>query len=1028
VDAVVATDAQHRLWALERLVGDRPVFHASVALRVRGDLETEALRRALHGLVAGHEALRTRLEHDGHRLVQAILPPSATRVELAEPGHRLEAWLAERARQPFADGAPLARVAVARLATDEHVVALVAHRAVIDEASLQLLLDELAERCARSRGDAGPAPRPRLHFPDFAHWQLEALSAARKEELLEHWRRRLQGVERLDLPTDRPRPRVRALAGDVVRRTLPTALWDRTTARAAALEASPLGLLLAAQAMALATFSGQDDFVVAVPVAGRSVPGAQGIVGSLSRPLPVRVQVGDRGSVGDLARRLHADLEEAEAHQDVPIELLVAELGQAIDPAWPPLAQTLLELREPLRVPAIPRVEAAVERLDTATTFFDLRLTLEPGADGLLAAVRYDAALFDAATAEAMLDGFEHALAQVVDRPELALAQAPRMPEAEAAALHGPLSGRDRAPVPGPPRAEHWLRRNAAEHPHGVALAGHGVAVTHAELAERAARLARGIDRAAGPGAIVAVLVPRGPEAVLAHLAVLTAGRAFLPLDPNYPAPRLQAMAQDAQPALVVTTAALADEARLLSSAPLLLLDAEGQDDDGVPPPGAAQEAAYVIYTSGSTGLPKGVLVEHRTLVAIAGAAAELLELGPADVVLQFAPQSFDAFVWELFSTLAAGARLWVAPGERILVGRDLADEIRAGAVTVVTAPPSVLGDLAALGIELPSLRLVVTAGEPCPPALVAAWTARGVRVINAYGPTEATICATAHRCDGTEATVPIGQPLPGVEVHVVDERLRPLPRHARGELLVGGAGVSAGYLRRPAETAARFLPDPWAVDRPGARLYRTGDVVRRRADGALEFLGRADRQLKLRGHRIEPGEIEHQLRTRAGVADAAVTVHVANLVERLVAFVVPEPGASLDPYALRAELVDRLPAYMLPHHVEIVDALPTTPAGKVDRALLRLAPLTQVARRREGVPADTAAGRLVQRAAAAVLGVEVDADDNLVDLGLDSLMAARVVARLRERGLDVPPRTIFEHVTVRGIERALAASPPAAA
>ncbi|MFJ9841392.1 non-ribosomal peptide synthase/polyketide synthase [Kitasatospora sp. NPDC101155] len=1006
--------AQQRLWFLEEFAPGGAEYVTALALRLRGALDTGALGAALTALTARHESLRTTFDSvDGHG-VQLVHPPGEVPLDLRDlselPEQERDSVLrgllaAERARPFDLRRGPLLRTGLVRLADDDHVLALTLHHIVTDGWSTAVLLTDLAHlyRAELDPGEPGPAPLP-VQYADYAHWQRAVVDPG--DGQLAYWAGQLAGVEPLRLPVDRPRPAVRTSNGATARMDLP-ADTARRLARVGRDRGATLFTTLVAAAQAyLARLSGDQDIVVGTVTSGRDRPETQDLVGFFVNTLVLRSRVEPRQPFIDLLGEVRRTVLDAFTHQDVPFERVVDELQPVRDTSRSPLFQVLVVLQNTPSVDLdLPGLAVTDVESESTQAAFDLVLEFaETDSGALHGLLTYNIDLFDPATAERMVGQLGTLLTALAQDPALPVGALPLAGADELAAELDRARGTFR-PVPEATLAE-LFERQAARTPDAPALLDGERELSYAEVDRAANRLAHQlIRRGVGPERLVALALPRGAAAVVAQLAVAKAGGAFLPVDPDYPAPRREFMTRDAG-----ATVLLDDPAGVWTA-----------DGPQTPPTDADRtrplspgHPAYVIYTSGSTGTPKGVLVTHRGLAAFAAAAAEQYAVGPGDRVLQFASPSFDACVLELCVSLLSGAAL-VTGEEGPLVGERLAEVLAGRRISHTLIPPAALATVDPETADaLPALRTLIVGAEACPADLVDTW-APGRRMVNSYGPTEATVVATwTGPLTPDTGTPAIGRPSGATRAYVLDTALRPVPPGVTGELYLAGPGLARGYLGRPGLTAGRFLADPYGA--PGERMYRTGDLARRGADGQLRFAGRADDQIKLRGFRIEPGEIESALRRSPLVRDAVVTVRAdAPGGGRLVAYVVPADPAQEAPSALelRAHLADSLPPHLVPSVFVPLARLPLTPNGKTDRrALPDPGPAQGAAGPYRAPGTDTE--RRIARIWADVLGIEeVGADDNFFLLGGDSILSMQVVSRLRRDGLHLATRDLFTHQTV---------------
>ncbi|MFB7333683.1 amino acid adenylation domain-containing protein [Streptomyces adustus] len=1026
--------AQRRLWFLDQLQPGRPDYNIPVVVRLDGPLDAAALTGALGRVADRHEVLRSRIAVDDGRPVQIVEPGEVFTTELTDltalPADRAEAQALDLARTdaatPFAlDGAPLLRSRIVRIAEDAHLLVLVLHHTVGDGWSLPVLWRELsADYAARLRGTTADLPELPVQYADFAHWQQRRMDTDGFAGELEHWRATLAGTTPLELPTDRPRPRVRSGAGDTLTFPLPADLRDRLTALGQEHGGTLFMVLLAGFKALLARWSGQTDVAVGTPIAGRGRVELEPLIGFFVNTLVLRSDLSGDPAFTDLLARVRDTALAAYDHQDLPFDRLVEELRPDRDLGRNPVFDVLFQLH-PEQLGSLPLhgVSVRVEDVDNGTAKFDLSLAVTELPDGLLGTLQYATDLFDRATMERFAAHYVRLLHSALADPGRPLSRLELLTGAETRELHA----RPTAPEPAARCLHRLVEEQVRRTPDAVAVTFGPEHLTYAELDRRANRLARALrDRGAGRGDTVAVLLARSAETVVAVLAVLKAGAAFVPVDPTHPAGRIRTVLEDSGAALVLTRGA---HDAVPGNTPVLDLDAERTRVaalSGADPrlPVCPDDLAYVLYTSGSTGRPKGVAVRHGGITGYLAALTATFALDQRDVVLARTALTFDPSVRDLFAPLSTGGRVVLASDDRAADPEALLALMEEQRVTaVLSVVPSMLGELAAAasGPVRAPLRLVMTTGE----ALTASCArdvrrlGDGIRLVNQYGPTECTNTSTYHVVTDEDidgGRIPIGRPLPGVRCLILGEHLEPLPTGAVGELFIAGPGVARGYLGDPARTATAYLPDPYGP--AGSRMYRTGDLVRRRADGALEFHGRRDNQVKVRGHRVELGEVEAALLRHPGVARAVVAAHGEGLDRELVGYVVRRAGG--DPTGLPDFLRTVLPEAMVPAVLVELDALPQLPNGKVDRTALP-APDGERTRRAYIAPR-TAEERAVAAVWAEVLGCEqVGAHDHFFELGGHSLRAARMVSRLRETlEREIPLSLLFQHPVLADFARSL--------
>ncbi|WP_285563806.1 non-ribosomal peptide synthetase [Streptomyces sp. RTGN2] len=1014
--------AQQRLWFMHRLEGPSATYNIPIPLRLTGALDLPALTAALGDLIARHETLRTVFPESDGTPRQVVLPLTEPVVEVRDtPAGEAAQELLDAARYAFdlTTETPL-RCTVLRMAPDEHVLLLLVHHIAGDGSSVAPLLRDLAEAYASRCGGAAPdwSPLP-VQYADYALWQRAVLGDPEDPDSLlarqlDFWRTALAGTPgQLELPTDRARPAVADYRGASVAFSLGAEAHRRLADLARARQSTLFMTVQAGLAALLSAVGAGDDIPIGTAVAGRTDPALDDLAGFFVNTLVLRTDTSGDPGFGELLGRVReADLA-AYTHQDLPFERLVEALNPARSSAHP-LFQVMLAFQNTARPDIrLPGLDIEFEGFGVGVARCDLSFSVAETHDadgspaGLTGIVEYATALFDPQSAQALADRFVRLLTAVAADPALPLSRIELLSAAERAAELDAGLG---VPAPvAPSTLPALFAGQVARTPDAPAVQHGHLVLGYAELDARSTRLAHRLRAlGAGPETTVALALPRSADLVVAILAVSKAGAAYLPLDPDYPEQRIGLMLADTEPQCVLTTAGHAGRLPAGTAAVLLL--------DGPQPAGTAQDAAppvvellpdhpaYVIYTSGSTGTPKGVVVTHRGLAALAATHRDLHGAGPGSRVLQFVSPSFDVSVAELTMALLTGGCL-VIP-EQVPVGEELAEFLRTERITHAHLPPAVLAGLPET--ELPDLATLMSGGEAGTPRLVERW-APGRRMVNAYGPTEATVEVTQWAMDPAETgRQPIGHPLPGVRVYLLDARLRPVAPGVPGELYIGGSGLARGYQHRAGLTAGRFVADPFGP--AGERMYRTGDLGSRRRDGRIDFLGRSDGQVKLRGFRIELGEIQAALTRLPDVVAAAVTVREDRPGDRrLVAYTVLRDG-SAGAATIRTALAGELPEHMVPSAVVPLDRLPLTPNGKLD---VRALP----------APADhhgtyraprTAREEVMCRLYAEILGVDtVGIDDNFFERGGHSLLASRLAGLITQvLGAVTPVRAVFEAPT----------------
>ncbi|MEU5365834.1 amino acid adenylation domain-containing protein [Streptomyces sp. NPDC005925] len=1038
--------AQRRLWFMNRFEQTSTAHNIVLAVQINGPLDIDAMRTALRDVVARHESLRTIFPDTDGEPRQEILPADRG-CELAlvrtTPEH-LDTAITAASAQSFdlATETPL-RATLFETDPHTHVLLTVLHHIAGDGWSLDPFSADLARAYARRAAGEAPDWQPLpVQYADYTMWNYEILGAEDDPDSLIHqqltfWKDALAGLpDELRLPTDRPRPAKAEYDADSVLVHLPAELHSGLAALARKTGTTLFMVLQAGLASLLSVLGSTDDVVLGSPIAGRTDDTLDRVVGFFINTLVLRTDLSGDPSFTELLGRVRESDLAAYANQDVPFERLVEVLNPERSLARHPLFQVSLALQNtPESSMGLSGLDCTVRQVPIKSTQFDLSLSFNEsvGRDGELRGieglVEFRLDLFDRSTVEEMGERLVRFLEAVAADPQLPVRAVDVLSAPERRRVLTEWNDTARADVT--PVTFPQLFTAAVERDRdAVALVCGEESLSYGQVDERADRLARVlVDAGVGPERVVALVLPRSVEMVVAQLAVLKAGGAYLPVDPDYPVERIEFILDDASPALVLSTGPITERlSGTGGAARWLQVDTDpGTDTAGAAPVGDADRTAplradhpaYVIYTSGSTGRPKGVVVSHRGLAAFATSCVERFGVDAASRVLLFSSPSFDASVLELSMAVAAGAALVVPPAGP-LAGDSLLDVLRTHRVTHSLIPPAALasvpGEAAA---TLTELRGLVVGGDACSPELVARW-APGRRMVNAYGPTEATVAVTMSAPLTPGGAVPIGTPVVNTRAFVLDGWLRPVPVGVAGELYVTGDGLARGYLDRAALSAERFVANPFGP--AGSRMYRTGDVVRWTTDGTLEFVGRADEQVKVRGFRIELGEIETVLAQDPAVAE--VVVHAREDEEhrkQLVAYVVAAAGAEIDTERLRGLVATTLPDYMMPAAFVVLDTLPLTPHGKLDRKAL---PAPEFSASQGSRAPGNETEKILCGLYAEVLGLsEVGIDDSFFDLGGDSIVSIKLVSRGRAAGIEFTARDVFEHKTVARLAAAAAAT-----
>jgi amino acid adenylation domain-containing protein len=1019
---------QEALWFLWKLAPSTPAYNIVLPVGVRGPLDVASLHSALRILSRRHDALHLEFREEGGSPLQRPRDPHDVLFEQVDAAdwddHAVDAAILERARRPFdLESNAAMRTTLFRRGDTHHVLLIVVHHIVCDLWSLIVAMDELRQLyAAESENRSCALPPLPLTFVDAVRQQREMLDGEAGERLWRYWRGELSGqLPALDLPLSRSRPSMQSFRGGTITRRMSAELTAKLKQTAGRERVTLYMLLLAAYEVLLHRYTGQENFVVGSPTSGRERPELQGLVGDFVNMVPLRADLSGSPSFRELLGRVRARVLGTIQHQEYPFSLLVDKLHPARDLSRSPIFQTTFVLQkfhrfhELSRVmlpgddePPIPFAALQLEPLPLAQQDgqFDVNVEMKEDDRGQLAgAWKYAASLFDAAAIERMAAHFETLLESIAADPGAPIAELSLLNAEESRAMIERGRGLV-AELPATSICE-LFDLQAGRRADAVSVSCGDETVTYGELNRRAASLARSlVRRGVGRDTIVAVLMPRGIDFITALLAVAKAGGAFLPLDVRHAAPRTSQIIEDSGAALVLTTVEHEETAADLPHV------------DGA-------DLAYVMYTSGSTGKPKGVMVEHRGMLNHMIAKLSDLGIGTDGVLAQNGPPTFDIVVWQCLAPLLVGGRVVVFPDDVAEDPSRLLAKVEELGVTVLQLVPSMLRAL--LDDEarkLTTLRWIVPTGEALPTALCRRWLDRypHIPLLNTYGSTECSDdqCHYAIRSlgeiDEASAIASIGTPIHNMTAYVLDANLRPVPAGVAGDLYIGGIGVGRGYIGDPDRTAAAFVPDPFS-DQPGARLYRTRDLVRRRADGNLEFLGRVDSMIKIRGFRIEPGEIEAALGQHPEVAAAAVLAREHPSRDRvLVAYVVSRTKATPSVDDLRQFLGERLPSYMVPTAITFVDTLPLTANGKLDQDRLPL-PQWEAAEAEDFVSPRTRAEEVMASIWAGVLGLDrVGVTHDFFAIGGDSIKSIQIVARCRRAGFEIRPSDIFQHPTVAAL------------
>lgn len=1022
---------QEQLWFLDQANPGLTAYNIPVEIHVRGELQPPALRRAMADVCARHEILRARYVTFDGRPYQRFASSAEvgwTQADWSELSHgeREERLAAERRR--VADHAfdlerdPPVVASLVRTGAQAWALLITFHHIAFDGGSYPLFLRDLWA-CYSARLVGGAVPdRLAIGYGDFALWQREQLQGARLQGVVDFWRERLAGELPVTVvPTDAERPPVQTYNGLLVRHSWPQELADRVERFAAEHDTTPFAVLLTACFAVLHRYTGQDDLIVGIPSSNRELPELAKVIGFFVNMLPIRTGFGDDPGFETALARVTEALVTAQGNATLPFAKLVEIIQPERDPSRLPIFQTAFAYADnrDLEIPAC----AGITAIDDVTPGdgprqprFDIGVTFERQHERMVLHLEFNTDLYSADKVRRLAGHLEALLSGALEAPATPVSRLPLLTSSEWQQLVVDYN-RTAAPVPADRCVHEVVEARSREHPEHVAVADERTELTFGQLNRQANRLARNlVARGIGCEDLVGISMRRGVPRLVAVLAVLKAGAGYVPIDPAYPAERIRFMIDDSRIRFLV-----ADQETPggVTTPTLETIDVDGLDgalrdldDNDLPRRVEPGGVAYVIYTSGSTGTPKGVVIEHRALVNFMTSTRRLFALTPADRVLQFASLSFDVSVFEMFAGLGAGATVVIPSEETVLSPVRLTSFLAEQRISVTDIPPAVMALLDPS--RLTDLRIVFVGGEAFSAGLVMSWSAPGRRFFNGYGPTETTVTVVARELDGSvQGNPPMGAPMDNHVAYVVDRYLNPLPVGIPGELLIGGAGLARGYLRRPDLTAQRFVPAPVAGTWP--RVYRTGDLARFVDAHDLEFVGRLDDQVKVRGYRVELGEVTARLKELDGVRDAVVRVRRdgEGKGRDLVAYWIAAPDAPVTADDLRPALAERLPGFMVPSHFVQLDAFPLTGSGKVDERALP-EPQQEPDEGHDG-PRGAVADYLAAEVFAPILGQEaVPADTSFFRLGGTSLQAMQVLSRLRqELGLDVDVRDLFQHASV---------------
>jgi amino acid adenylation domain-containing protein/thioester reductase-like protein/FkbM family methyltransferase len=1020
--------AQQRLWFLDQFEPNSASYIIPVGLRLMGTVNVATLEQSFRKIIRRHEALRTNfvvvdgqptqiIREQGSRLWQLTIV-ELQHLAREEREFTAQKLLQQEANKPF----DLAKDALIRatlfvLSDTEQWLLVCMHHIVSDGWSMSVFVDELTTLYnACSQGKSSPLLPLKIQYADFAIWQRQWLQGEVLNRQLSYWKQQLADAPAfLPLPTDRPRPAVKTFNGAHLEFRLSAELTQQLEKLSQQQGVTLFMTLLAAYNTLLYRYTGQEDILVGTPIANRDRSEIEGLIGFFVNTLVMRTNLAENPSFSKLLPRVRETALSAYSHQDLPFEMLVEALQPERDLSHTPLFQVMFVLQNtPVSEFELTGLTISDLPIETSSVKFDITLVMENSATGLVGWLQYNTDLFDSSTIERMLGHFVTLLEGIVINPQERISQLPMLTASEQQQLL--VDWNDTAVDYDYDKCIHQLFEEQVERiPDAVAVVFEHQQLTYRELNSRANGLAHYLQTlGVKPDTLVGICVERSLEMVVGLLGILKAGGAYLPLDPEYPQERLSFMLDDSQVGVLLTQEKLIDKLPA-NQAKMVFIDKiwpkiDHNNQKNPVSEVKASHLANLIYTSGSTGKPKGVMVEHKGLVNLAQAQIQAFCLDSALRVLQFASFSFDACIWEILMAWGSGATLYLGTKDSIMPGAPLMEQLRDNGITHITLPPSALAVLP--DEELPSLQTIIVAGEACPAELIKTWSV-GRNFINAYGPTEASVCATTAKCASEDNKVTIGRPIANAQIYILDSQLQPVPIGVPGELHIGGAGVARGYLNRPELTQEKFIPNPFEE---AALLYKTGDLARYLPDGNIEYLGRIDNQVKIRGFRIELAEIEAILSQHPGVRESVVIVREDIPGEkRLVAYFAPHLGQTLTTNELRIFLQEKLPQYMVPSAFVSLESLPLSPNGKVDRKALPMPDSQNTQLAVSFVAPRTHVEKVLADIWADVLRLEqVGVFDNFFDLGGHSLSTIQVMSQVNEIfQMQLPLRHLFIAPTI---------------
>ncbi|MEM9272766.1 MAG: amino acid adenylation domain-containing protein [Cyanobacteria bacterium P01_F01_bin.143] len=1019
--------SQQRLWFIEQMTPNTAQYNLFEAVRLEGQLNIAVLEKSVNQIIQRHEILRTNFKLVEEQPVQKIAPSleltlpliDLRSLEAREKQAKLLSLANDETMKPFNLSCdPLLRITLIHVAEAEYVVLLTIHHIISDAWSIGIFIQELTILYeAFSQGQLNPLPELPIQYADFAIWQRQWLKEEVLDKQLSYWKQQLKNHPPvLQLPTDRPRPKIKSYQGAKQSFAIPIEIANKLKALTQQAEATLFMTLLAAFNVLLYRYSLQEDIVVGSVIANRNRRETERLIGFFVNTLVLRTNLAGNPSFRELLMRVKQVALAAYEHQDLPLEKLVEELNLERDLSYDPLFQVMFVLQNtPDEELDLGELNLTFVPQENSTAKFDLTLNMFESDSNIDGEFEYNTDLFDQSTIAPMTEHFISLLSSIVENPEQPITQLPLLTATEKGKI---LREWNDTTVAYPKTlCFHQLFEAQVERtPEAVAVVFQDQKLTYKELNQRANQLAHHLQKlGVTPEFKIGLCVERSLEMIIGVLGILKAGGAYLPLDPTYPAERLEFMLADSQVSILLTSHKLIDQLPQIATK-IICLDTEDLPPESSTNPDSQvtiQNLAYLIYTSGSTGTPKGVLVSHEGLVNLTQDKIRTCQVRGSSRILQFFSLSFDASIPEIVMALGSGAALYLGTPTELLPGQALLEFLRHNCITHITIAPSALAVLPAT--ELPDLEMVLVGGEAPTPELITQWS-QGKLFINAYGPTETTVNASMVPCGKVEGLLPTVRPSANKQLYILDANLQLLPVGIPGELHIAGIGLARGYLNRPQKTATTFIPHPFSSE-PGSRLYKTGDSAYYLSDGRIQLLGRLDHQVKIRGFRIEPGEIEARLNQHPAVQESMVIVREDIPGDKqLVAYLVAQKSLVIS--ELHRFIADKLPKYMIPSAFIILDSFPLNPNGKVDRAALPKPDSASSRLAKEFVAPRNATEEVLAQIFAEILEIEqVGVYDNFFDLGGHSLLITKLISRLLNKfNLELSVIDLFEEPTVEGL------------